>query len=121
LTLWDTSGQEEYIHVRRNAYSDASVIIICFLIDAIPDYDQVRHKWVEEVREWSPNSGLIVVGIEPDGMYKTSRIDLTRGKSLALEVGALHYIQCNLESGAGVDDVFEGVSVQTLIYSIRLR
>jgi hypothetical protein len=108
--LWDTSGQEDYDQLRNNAYSGASVVIICFIIEAAPNYDQIRKKWIVEVRERCPATGCILVGIEPDGAYKTSRIDVTRGKRLAQEVDALYYVQCNLESGAGVDDVFEAVS-----------
>ncbi|KAF2677398.1 hypothetical protein K458DRAFT_378264 [Lentithecium fluviatile CBS 122367] len=110
LTLWDTSGQEDYDQLRRNAYGGSSVVIICFLIESSPDYDQIRQKWIPEVRERCPATGRIIVGIEPDGAYKTSRIDITRGKRLAQEVDAMHYIQCNLESGAGVDDVFEAAT-----------
>jgi hypothetical protein len=65
--------------------------------------------WVPDVRLRCPGASFIFAGVEPDGAYKTSRVDLSRGKRLAQELGAQQYIQCNLESGAGVDDVFEAV------------
>lgn len=110
MTLWDTSGQEDYDQLRNNVYSGARVVIICFLIEATPTLDSIRQKWIPEVRERCPTTRYIVVGIEPDGAYRTLRSDITRGNKLAREVDAQYYIQCNLESGAGVDDVFEAVS-----------
>ncbi|KAJ4351432.1 Rho- BTB domain-containing protein 1 [Didymosphaeria variabile] len=111
VALWDTTGQEDYDQLRGNSYSGTHVVIICFLIDAQePNHDKVRNRWISEVNQRCPRAGRIIVGVEPDGSYQTSRIDITRGKRLAVEVNALHYIQCNLESGAGVDDVFEAAS-----------
>ena len=120
LTLWDTSGQEDYDQLRNNVYSGARVVIICFLIEATPTLDSIQQKWIPEVRERCPATRYIVVGIEPDGAYRTLRSDITRGNRLAREVDAQYYIQCNLESGAGVDDVFEAVSLSATV-SVGLR
>ncbi|KAF1967218.1 P-loop containing nucleoside triphosphate hydrolase protein [Bimuria novae-zelandiae CBS 107.79] len=116
LVLCDTSGLEEYEKLRTSSYSKAGVIIICLLVDPLsPNYDQVRQKWIPEVNNQFPEAGRIIVGIEPDRAYQTSRIDVARGKRLAAEVDASYYIQCNLETGAGVDDVLEAATRAAII------
>jgi GTPase SAR1 family protein len=94
----------------RMSFHKADVVIVCFLVGSLPDYDLVRDKWDGELRDLCPGLPRIIVGIEPDEAYSTSDKDIVRGNALAKEIYASRYIQCNLESGAGVDDVFEGVS-----------
>ncbi|KAL1592642.1 Rho GTPase [Paraconiothyrium brasiliense] len=86
VALWDTTGQEDYDQLRANSYSGTQVVIICFLVNAEqPNHEQVRNKWILEANERCPGAGRIIVGVEPDGSYQTSRIDIVRGKRLAVE------------------------------------
>ena len=62
LALWDTAGEKNYDRVRPLSYPDSDVILICFSIDSPSSLDNVRERWVPEVKQFCPNIPIILVG-----------------------------------------------------------
>lgn len=71
----------------------------------------MRDKWAYELQERCPGVQYVLVGMEPDASHKATTTELAQGNSLSREIGARKYIQCNVETGAGIDDAFEAVSL----------
>ncbi|CAH2013406.1 unnamed protein product [Acanthoscelides obtectus] len=69
VTLWDTAGQEDYERLRPLSYPHTNCFLVCFSVDKnLASYDNVAIKWVPEVRHFSPNVPMILVG-----MYKQQK------------------------------------------------
>lgn len=50
LALWDTAGQEDYDRLRPLSYFETDVVIICYAVNNINSFQNVRDK----VRRTSP-------------------------------------------------------------------
>ncbi|XP_060589519.1 rho-related GTP-binding protein RhoE-like [Ruditapes philippinarum] len=66
LSLWDTSGKDEYSRVRPLSYNDADIILLCFSVGVPESLDRVVSKWYPEIRENCPNQPIILVGCQKD-------------------------------------------------------
>ncbi|KAJ4301501.1 Rho- BTB domain-containing protein 1 [Kalmusia sp. IMI 367209] len=115
LYLRDISGCEDYENLQARYYAGADVVIICFPLGASPDYDQVRKKWTVYVDSYCPKARHILVGVAPDRSYTYLDSDFINGTNLAKEIGAATYIQCKLETGACVDDIFESLVLWAIL------
>ena len=88
---------------------NADIIIICLLIPISLTVEDLQGRLRE--KGWAlQDQACVLVGIEPSRSYTTSENDLKQGEDLAEGFGASAYIQCNVETGVGVDEVFEAVS-----------
>jgi small GTP-binding protein len=66
LMLWDTAGQEGYDRLRPLSYSETDVFMVIYSVDNPTSLKNVKEKWVPEVRHYSPNAALILVGTKLD-------------------------------------------------------
>jgi Rho family protein len=57
-TLCDTSGQEDDEALRLLTYAQSDIVIIGFSVDSTDSLANVRHNWIEEVKERCP--GIII-------------------------------------------------------------
>lgn len=82
VTLWDTAGQEDYERLRPLSYPNVSkpnsiirlyanaffslvqteCFLLCYSIASKTSYDNVLAKWFPEIRHFSPNVPIILVG-----------------------------------------------------------
>ncbi|KAG9294931.1 hypothetical protein G9A89_003964 [Geosiphon pyriformis] len=54
LALWDTTGQEEFNHLRKLSYADAHVVMLCFSVDNRDSLKNIESKWIEDIMEHCP-------------------------------------------------------------------
>eukprot|EP01136_Pigoraptor_vietnamica_P015498 Opistho-1_new@58733 len=66
LALWDTAGQEDYDRLRPLSYPDTNVVLMCFAIDSPDSLENIKEKWVPEVRHFCPNVPFVLVGCKKD-------------------------------------------------------
>ena len=52
--LWDTAGQEVYDKLRTISYPETDVFLVCFSLVEPELFENVRRKWVPEIRRHSP-------------------------------------------------------------------
>ena len=69
MSLFDTAGQEDYDNLRKLAYNDTDIYIICFSVVNEDSFRNVETRWVPEIRKYSPLVPFILVGTKIDQRY----------------------------------------------------
>ena len=49
MSMWDTAGQEEYVHARTIAYPNTHVLLIAFDVSNHASLDNVKEVWSKEL------------------------------------------------------------------------
>ncbi|KAJ7166660.1 small GTPase superfamily [Mycena filopes] len=120
MGLFDTAGQGEYDHLRPLSYPQTDVFLVCFKVTSASSFENVRNKWVPEVRHHCPRVPFLLVGTQVDlrpsydgdyektgtGASKAQQIATEEGERLARDVGAAAYLECSAKTRVGVLDVF---------------
>jgi len=107
LALWDTAGQEDYAHIRPLSYDCAHVFLICCSVDNRDSFDNIKEKWVPEIKVHDAKVPIFLVGCKAD-LRKEGKavVTLDEANSLAKEVGAKAYMECSASTKVGVDEIF---------------
>jgi small GTP-binding protein len=123
--LFDTAGQEQFNVIRRLAYPQTNIFLLCFnLVDQI-SFQNVKEKWVPELREFAPKVPIILVGLQSDernvhpmkwsqGSQKSKPIKTEEGELLARKIGAKKYMECSACTQKNVKNVFD-TAVMTVL------
>ena len=125
LTLWDTSGQEEYERLRPLSYSDSDVILICFSIDSPTSLLNIPEIWMPEVEYFCPDVPIVLVGTKKDLRHnpiaindltkrKLSPVSYEEGEELAKKLNLYSYVECSSLTKEGVYNVFDTACKATL-------
>lgn len=121
--LWDTAGQAEYDRLRPLSYPQTEIFLCCFSVISPDSFQNVRAKWIPEIKHHSPKNILIVlVGTKTDLRDELHVLDelhernlkpisMQQGQKLAKDVGAIKYIECSAATHHGIQELFD--------YSIR--
>ncbi|KAI8377626.1 transforming protein RhoA-like protein [Radiomyces spectabilis] len=108
LALWDTAGQEDYDRLRPLSYYETDVVLICFAVDNPISLQNVRDKWLPEVKHYCGNVALVLVGLKVDLRKNTtssaSMVTPQQGAALAKEIKA-KYCECSAKENLYVSDV----------------
>ena len=51
LDIWDTAGQEEYDEIRKLAFNQVDVFLVCFSIDSPASLQNLESKWIKDVAQ----------------------------------------------------------------------
>ncbi|CEI88557.1 Putative Ras like family, member A [Rhizopus microsporus] len=121
LALWDTAGQEDYDRLRPLSYFETDAVIICFAVDNMNSFQNVRDKWLPEVKHYCGNNvSLVLVGLKIDLRSTESKtiISYQQGLKLAKEIGA-KYGECSAKENIYVKEVIQ-LAAQMAIKPKRL-
>lgn len=114
LGFWDTSGREEYDHLRPLSYPDSSIIILCFAIDNRESFLDVTRRWYPEIMAFcsAPRVPILLVGCKADlrdndtGMGLSAKsVTSEEGHATAAAIGAVKYMECSALLGQGTREV----------------
>jgi small GTP-binding protein len=70
IGLFDTAGEEEYDCMRVLSYSLADAFVIVFAHDLPSSFENVRHKWIPELRKNNEAVPIVLVGMKTDKLPK---------------------------------------------------
>ncbi|CAG2186133.1 RHOQ [Mytilus edulis] len=73
--------------------------------------ENVKTKWIPEIKEFRPNTPFILVGTQTDLRGSVTDITdacvkTTKGKKLAKKFGAVDYLECSALELNGMDEIF---------------
>jgi len=101
------------------SYPGAHVILITFAIDNPDSLENVKVKWIHEIRNFGGlTTPVILVGCKadlrplPDSPNFVSR---NQGEQTASTIGAYAYRECSALTHEGVEDVFETAARASLL------
>ncbi|KAJ7738893.1 small GTPase Cdc42 [Mycena olivaceomarginata] len=106
LQLFDTGGGEDYDRLRPLSYPQTDVFLICFRVTSRMSLENIRDKWVPEVRHFCPDvRPFIIVAMQIDlrddqkslrlASEKQRLVSTQEGERLAHELGATKYLECS--------------------------
>merc|ERR1712203_189209 len=114
LGLWDTAGQEDYDRLRPLSYPQTDVFLVCFSIISRSSYENVKTKWIPEIKHHVPEAPFLLVGTktdlrdDADVTQKVGQILMKEdGVQLAKELGAKLYVECSALTQDGLKNVFD--------------
>lgn len=118
LSLCDTAGQETYDTLRTRSYSDTDVVVIMFAVDSPESLDNVESRWRPEVKHFSPDVPVLLVGNKKDLRNDPETIEVLRerrqspvtyqqGQAVAKKIKAKGYMECSAKDGTGVSEVIQ--------------
>ncbi|XP_043099990.1 rho-related GTP-binding protein RhoH [Puntigrus tetrazona] len=110
LGLWDTAGHDTFRQIRPMSYQQADVVLLCYSVANPNSLNNLRQKWIAEVREFLPKVPVLVVATQTDhremGPYRANCTTASEGKQVAQEIRAKGYLECSALSNRGVQQVF---------------
>jgi len=113
LSLWDTAGQEGYTRLRSLSYPETDVFVVCFSTVACASFENVREKWIPEVKHYCPDVPCLLVGTKADlrteefvSQQPNEAITTEMGKAMAYNLNMEAYLECSAKKMDGLDNVF---------------
>jgi Ras-related C3 botulinum toxin substrate 1 len=79
VNVFYVSGQEGYDQLRRQAYKETSIFLVCFSVVHPESFLNVLDKWIPEIRKSCPDVPVILVGTKID-LRKDKKV-ISRNKS----------------------------------------
>ena len=125
LGLYDTAGQEEYDRMRPLSYPEANVFLICFSTVSPSSFENVKAKWLPEVKLHCPKVPILLVGTQMDlrdnqatldklAKNKSKPVSQEMGDRLAKELKMVKYAECSALTQKGLKDVFDDAIMAAL-------
>jgi len=130
LNLWDTAGQEDYDRFRPLSYSSTDVFIVCFSLISPASYENVKSKWIPEIRSYYEQNHLpcvpiLLVGLKSDLRFNQEfqsilsqqglrMITSGEGDRLAKTTDCVGYFECSSLTMDNVKLVFDNTIATVL-------
>ncbi|CAH1365434.1 hypothetical protein MTP99_001697 [Tenebrio molitor] len=125
LSLWDTSGQEDYDRLRPIQYPETDVVLICFSVVWKDSLENVPLRWFPEVQHFCPDIPILLIGTKNDlrddqkelenlKKMKKKPVTTEEAEETAKRIGAVTYIECSAKSKFRVNDVFVAAAKATM-------
>ena len=118
MGLFDTAGQEDYDKWRSIVYPQTDVFLVCFSVMSPPSLDNVKDKWVPELRSHDTQTPILLVGTQADlrdnqqklqdlQKKKMRPVTQERAEQVAQDLKLIGYKECSAFTQDGLKDVFD--------------
>ncbi|XP_067615039.1 ras-like GTP-binding protein RhoL [Eurosta solidaginis] len=109
LTLWDTAGQEDYERLRPLSYPNTNCFLLCYSISSRTSFENIKSKWWPEIRHFSNNVPVVLIGTKLDLRVPNSEkfVTTSEGRRLRKEIHAHSLVECSAKKKIGLNQVFE--------------
>lgn len=118
MTLCDTSGSDDFGHLRPLCYPQADVALICFSVVDSKSLDNAKTKWIREIKRYCPGIPIVLVGTHTDKRdtgtilrdFRTASkryISKIEGHRVASSIKACAYVECSSRYHPDVKAVFD--------------
>jgi small GTP-binding protein len=120
VQLWDTAGQEDLVSVRQLSYPNTDVFLLCFSIADRTSFENVKNKWIDEIKMYVPDPVCLLVGTKADLREDIeAQVSEAEAMLLARNIGAFDYMECSAIKCQGVKDIFDAAIVQVTNPPVR--
>ena len=111
-------GQEDYDRLRPLSYPQTDVFLICFSVVSPSSYDNIKQRWLPEIKHHNPDTPIILVGLKTDLRNDKDTLAELADKGLkplskeqcqqvAHEIKAYKYLECSALTQEGLNEVFD--------------
>jgi len=118
LGLWDTAGQEDYDRLRPLSYPQTDVFLVCFSVISTSSFENVKTKWVPEIKHHAPDVPIVLVGTKSDlrkdentvkqlESRQQYMVNQEKAQTMAKDIGAVKYFECSALTQEGLRQVFD--------------
>ncbi|XP_046571952.1 rho-related GTP-binding protein RhoQ-like [Haliotis rubra] len=117
VNIFDTPGQDDFVHERVITYKESEVFVLCFSTCDRESFLRVQDLLLPEIKEFTDRKvPIILVGTQTDLRKGTRESDITtrEGARLAKEIGADCYLECSAKKQQGLKEVFDHVVISAL-------
>jgi len=116
LGLFDTAGLGDYDQLRADTYPLADIVLICSDLKQPNQFASTGTKWIPEMHKYCPRALSVLVGVTDSEDSDDEDFDVIDGpdeiakrRRVALENGALTYLECDVRAGDTILNVFNEV------------
>ncbi|KAJ4461785.1 putative rho family small GTPase [Paratrimastix pyriformis] len=108
LGLWDTAGQDEYNKMRPFSYNQTHVFLACFSCADKNTLENVKMKWIPEVRAHVQDPLIMMVGTKCDLRSPTDPNACTDEhiERVKKETKSCEVVLCSAKTHLRIDEVF---------------
>jgi small GTP-binding protein len=118
VQLWDTAGQEELVNVRQLSYPNTDVFLLCFSVADRTSYDNIKSKWVDEIKQYVKDPLFLLIGTKSDlRAGAQAPVSEAEGNALKAAIGAFGYVECSAIKCQGVKEAFD----HAIVHAVRPR
>jgi len=118
LELCDTPGQEDFDSLRPLVYPQTDVFLLCFSVVIPTTFQNVKEKWIPEIRSQSKKVPIVLVGTQSDlredaktlvGLRncKEHPVLESEARKLGSSWGCDTYIECSSLTQKNLKEVFD--------------
>ncbi|KAJ7064943.1 Cdc42-like protein [Mycena amicta] len=120
ICFFDTGGGEDYDRLRPLSYPQTDAFLLCYCVTTPASFANIKQKWIPELNHFSKDVPVVLVATQMDKrddektinrLARTGQKAVTtvQGQRLAVEVGAVEFLECSALENAGVRAVFDAV------------
>lgn len=131
LELCDTPGQDDFDTLRPLVYPSTDVFLLCFSVVMPSTFQNVKEKWIPEIRGQSKKTPIVLIGTQADlredaktlvGLRnsKEQPVSEAEARKVATNLGCEAYIESSSLTQKNLKEVFDSAIVEGLRFrSIR--
>jgi len=125
LELCDTPGQDDFDTLRPLVYPQTDVFLLCFSVVMPSTFQNVREKWIPEIRTQNRQVPILLVGTQSDlradaktlvGLRhsKEQPIQESDAKKMAQTLGCESYVESSALTQKNLKEVFDAAILEGL-------
>ena len=111
ITIWDTSGQEQYRSICRHYYRCAQAIVLVYDTTSKASFDDLP-DWMIDLRQNVPDALVILAGNKCDKLDEEV-VRLEEAKEFAKSIKAEHFLT-SAKDGTNINELFKSLCRQLL-------
>nr|CAH0098472.1 unnamed protein product [Daphnia galeata] len=109
ISLSYTVNHKDYNELRILSYPNTNVFLLCYAIDNRRSFENVKSKWIPELKLHCSDTPIVLVGTKKDTRNKkvpdTNYISYAEG--LEISRGMSAFIECSVKTGENLREVFQ--------------
>lgn len=99
--------------MRPLSYPQTDLFIVAFSVTSPASFENVKFKWIPEIKRCAPGVPFILVGTKIDMRDGLKGVSRANGERLCHDLNGQSYLECSAKTREGLKDVFD-VAINTV-------